>query len=169
VIYCNLYDLIARESASDGIPREKLLSLALRAIADNKLEAHFPDNVLLDEPLLNGVTWRRLLYEGAAAIERNPTYYAGWFRSITVEIANFRKWFRKNWDGRLPPMRGRKPSKFETVKAAMIGDIRGGRLTRDGLADMLQKTMKERYGAARSTCEKARSDVLREWSQTPKA
>jgi hypothetical protein len=59
--------------------------------------------------------------------------------------------------------RGRKPDKLERVKEAMRGDIVDGRQTSDGLQNMREKTLAEKYGASRDTARKARTAVLSEF------
>jgi hypothetical protein len=46
----SLYELVAQESARQGMPREKVLALALAAIANGRLPVRLPDDVSLDAP-----------------------------------------------------------------------------------------------------------------------
>jgi hypothetical protein len=59
--------------------------------------------------------------------------------------------------------RGPKPQKLERVKKAMRDDIREGRQTSDGLKNMLEKTLAEKYEVSRDTARKARTAVLSEF------
>jgi hypothetical protein len=57
--------------------------------------------------------------------------------------------------------RGPVPKKLEAATNAMIEDVREGRLTRDGLKNMLEKTMANKYGGvSRDTVRKARLAAL---------
>jgi hypothetical protein len=156
----NLYDLIARESGRRGKPREEVLALALRAIATDRLMVRLPDGATLDTPLHHGGTWRGLIWGGVAAVERRPTFFAPWFRSIMVQPTLIRRWFDENWNG-LTPRRGPVPRKLEKVIADMRAMLQN-RLTREGLARMPGKVMAAKFGASRTTCGEARKVVLSE-------
>ena len=56
--------------------------------------------------------------------------------------------------------RGRKPEKFDQVKAQMKADMDEGRLPRDRLEAMLEEEMQTKYGVSRDTARKARRAVL---------
>lgn len=61
--------------------------------------------------------------------------------------------------------RGRRPVKREATKEAMRENIRAGRITADGLADMQEKNLEADYGVSRDTARKARDAVLSEMSE----
>ena len=157
----NLYDLVAQESARQGMPREKVLALALAAIANGRLPVRLPDDVSLDAPLTTGGSWRTLIRGAEAAVERQPAFFAGWFRSIAVDQARFRKWLKDNWPGYSKPLRGRKPTKREAVETAMRARLRND-LTVGALANMHEKELEAQFGASRTTCRNARTSVLAE-------
>ena len=58
--------------------------------------------------------------------------------------------------------RGRKAKKLNQVKETMREDVRFGRVTADGLGDMLEKNLAANYGVSRETARKARDAVLSE-------
>jgi hypothetical protein len=60
-----------------------------------------------------------------------------------------------------PALKGPRPTKFESVKAAMRTAISKGA----ALADLTQKEMEHKFSASRETCVKARAAVLNEASR----
>ena len=90
----NIYDVVARESARHGMPRERLLIETLRAVVRDELPVDF-GGVALDIRLpQSGLTLRQGIEGAILAIERNPGFYVHWFKTITVDIQQFGKWLR---------------------------------------------------------------------------
>jgi hypothetical protein len=96
----NIYDLVARESARRGVPREKLLIQAFRAVVNDELSVDF-NGCALDERMPQGTSPRQSLRGMISTIEREPTFFVFWFRLVTVDIQLFDRWLR-NTD-KLPP------------------------------------------------------------------
>jgi hypothetical protein len=86
-----LYDLVARESALRGLPREQLLVAASHAIVNDKLQVDVGE-VGLDHRLPQGTTWRKAIAGSIPAIERDPHFFAHWFKQIGVLPSDFHKW-----------------------------------------------------------------------------
>jgi hypothetical protein len=82
----NIYDLTARESAWVGLPHAELLIDAFKAIDQKHLQAHF------DESPPTGVTWRSLVNQAITALERDPHFFARWFRLVMVDLSDYRRW-----------------------------------------------------------------------------
>ena len=61
-----------------------------------------------------------------------------------------------------PRRRGVRPRKFEQTRDVMRADIQLKRLSMGQLAEMLEKSLSERYGVSRDTARKARNAVLSE-------
>jgi hypothetical protein len=57
--------------------------------------------------------------------------------------------------------RGRKPTIIGGIKTKMLAELRQGDLTVVQLNNLLEKQLVERYGASRTTCRDARSEVLK--------
>ena len=58
--------------------------------------------------------------------------------------------------------RGKKPTILGRVTEAMRTDLANATLSVDGLDQMLEKSLEEKYDASRDTCRKARGIVLAE-------
>jgi hypothetical protein len=59
-----------------------------------------------------------------------------------------------------PRKRGRKPTLRPMIAARMRAEIESGSVTREQLADMLEKEMEAKYQVSRDTARKARKDAL---------
>ena len=101
----NIYDLVARESARRGVPREKLLIQAFRAVVKDELSVDF-NGVALDERMPQGTSPRQSLSGMISTIEREPNFFAFWFRLITVDIQQFSDWLRSAHKRPRGPRRG---------------------------------------------------------------
>jgi hypothetical protein len=88
-----LYNLVARQSARHGLPREQLLVQAFQAIVNNELRVDF-GNMGLDQRLPQGLTSRQVIAGVIPAIERDPNFFAPWFKQIVVAPSDFDRWFR---------------------------------------------------------------------------
>jgi hypothetical protein len=90
-----LYDLIAWTSARHGLPREQLLVRAFRAIVTNELPAT-AGTIGLDQRLPPGPTLREVITGAITAIERDPHFFAYWFKEIVVRRSDFDQWLLQN-------------------------------------------------------------------------
>jgi len=108
-----LYDLIEEACARRGMPLRRVFPRALRAIADNKLEARLPGDAALDGPA------RRQLRENANAIERRPTHFFQWFHEIVVDPEKFEDWFQENLKGQHRRRRKQRAPQREAVEEAL--------------------------------------------------
>jgi hypothetical protein len=89
----NIYDLTARESAWLGLPHSELLLDAFKAIAREELVAHFnqsPSDTIMFAR--TWITWRHLIDQAIPALERDPHFFVGWFRSVMVDLADYHHW-----------------------------------------------------------------------------
>jgi hypothetical protein len=100
----NIYDLTARESAWVNSPHAELLIEAFKGIVDKKLTA------ILDG---SSTTAIGAAYKAISALERNPLFFVGWFRSVLVDKALYRRWRNDNSKQRIltQAQRPRRPSR----------------------------------------------------------
>ena len=78
----NIYDLTARESLWVKSPHADLLIEAFKAIVDNKLSA------ILDGSSSTAIGPAR---QAISALDRNPHFFVGWFRSVLVDPTQYRR------------------------------------------------------------------------------
>ena len=100
----NIFDLTAHESARLGLPPSELLIEAFEAVAQKKLQAHFdesPSTTILIAR--TGVTWRALIKQAISALERDPHFFARWFRFVMVDMNDYRHWRKTTLKEQEPP------------------------------------------------------------------
>jgi hypothetical protein len=112
----NLFDLVAWESSRRSMPLAAVLEAALTAIAADQISVALPGGASLDAPLPHvGKLWRSLIAEGATAVERDPSFFARWFKAISVNVRDFNRWL----DGAMPPEPTKPtPSGIRTIQAS---------------------------------------------------
>jgi hypothetical protein len=79
----NIFDLTAHESAWLGLPHAELLIKAFRAIKKKKLAANF------NETSSAAV---HLATKAIPPLENDPHFFVRWFRSVMVDLADYRHW-----------------------------------------------------------------------------
>jgi len=79
----NIFDLTARESAWLGLPQADLLIKAFKAIAMEQLPAH------VDGSPSTAVRFAR---QAIPPLENNPHFFLRWFRSVMVDLTDYRHW-----------------------------------------------------------------------------
>ncbi len=119
----SIYDLTARDSASIGLPHAPLLIEAFKAILDKdeKLPPTFDESSSTKIVLAqSGVSWRAAIHGAISALERNPHFFVGWFRSVFVDQTDYRRWRDEKSKQRIPTQaqRPRRPS-FKVVLAGI--------------------------------------------------
>jgi len=79
----NIFDLTAHESAWLGLPHAELLIKAFRAIAKEKLAANFNES---------SSAAVHLARKAIPPLENDPHFFVRWFRSVIVDLADYRHW-----------------------------------------------------------------------------
>jgi hypothetical protein len=113
----NIYDLTAREGALVGSPHCELLVEVLNAISEKKLQARFDGKPLPPGPWF---TLDYLVRQAISALERNPNFFVGWFRSIMVNPSDYRQWreqISRDHDAQRAPRTTRRPNTSRVTQA----------------------------------------------------
>ena len=132
----NIYDLTARESARCR-PHVDLLIDAFADIAQGKLKASFePENDPLSFTIAVGLTWRNtvtrrnMLAEAVQALQRNPRFFARWFRCVLVTYDDYLRWRRGKLTPTLSAKSERPPRASDRSVLRAIKDYLGSEQTK---------------------------------------